>query len=154
MTRGESTVRWISPHALGFDSFRWHIRAYCHTHNDFRDFLFSRISSIVSERQSTMDGLLDTAWNHNVVVKIGPHPLLSDDKKRAVEIDYEMTNGVASIETRAALLFYLLKRLGLLDAIQEQKPPETQHIVLLNRQEVEAALKENDTAYQPTSSSP
>jgi hypothetical protein len=146
MTRGESAVRWLSPHALGFDGFRWHIRAYCHTRSGFRDFLFSRISSITSERQSTTDRSLDTAWNHNVVVKIGPHPLLSDAQRRAVEIDYEMTSGVASIETRVTLLFYLLRRLGLLDAIQEQRPPETQHIVLLNRQEVEAALRENEPA--------
>lgn len=128
--RGRDGGRPPPPRALGFDDFRWHIRVYCHTNNDFRDFLFSRISSIVSERQSTTDGSLDTAWNHNVVVKIGPHPLLSDEKRRAVEIEYEMTSGVASIETRVALLFYLLKRLELLDPIQEQRPPETQLIVL------------------------
>lgn len=151
MTRGEAVVRWIGPHALGFDGFRWHIRAYCHTHNGFRDFLFSRINTIIAERPSTADRSLDTAWNHLVAVKIGPHPLLSDAIRRAVEIDYEMTNGVASIETRAALLFYLLRRLGLLDAIQEQKPPETQHVVLLNRPEVEAALKENELTFQPPS---
>ena len=30
--------RWIAAHAIGFDGFRWHARAWCFSHNDFRDF--------------------------------------------------------------------------------------------------------------------
>ena len=34
--------RWISPHALGNDGLRWHVRAYCHTDDKFTDFILSR----------------------------------------------------------------------------------------------------------------
>jgi hypothetical protein len=40
---------------------------------------------------------------------------------------------------RRALLFYALKRLGL-DVAPGARPPHEQHIVLLNRKEIEAAL--------------
>jgi hypothetical protein len=40
---------------------------------------------------------------------------------------------------RRALLFYTLKRLGL-DVPENTRPPHEQHIVLLNRKEIEAIL--------------
>jgi hypothetical protein len=40
---------------------------------------------------------------------------------------------------RRALLFYALKRLGL-DVAPDARPAHMQHIVLVNRDEVEAAL--------------
>jgi hypothetical protein len=39
---------------------------------------------------------------------------------------------------RRALLFYALRRLGL-DIPETARPPEAQHIVLLNRAEIDAA---------------
>jgi hypothetical protein len=39
---------------------------------------------------------------------------------------------------RRALLFYALKRLGL-DVPPDTRPPHEQHIVLVNREEVDAA---------------
>lgn len=152
MSSDERSTRWISPHALGFDGFRWHIRAYCHNRKAFRDFVFARIASIASERESTTDPMSDKAWQNNVIVKIGPHPKLSDSKRKMVEIDYEMTNGIASIEIRSALLFYLLKRLGLLDTLGEQLPPQKQHVVLLNQDELIPALRENEIKYERASS--
>ncbi|MCB2255597.1 WYL domain-containing protein [Pseudomonas chlororaphis] len=35
--------RVISPHTLVYTGFRWHVRAWCHKREDFRDFLLSRI---------------------------------------------------------------------------------------------------------------
>lgn len=37
-----SRWRWIAPHALGFDGFRWHARAWCFTDRCFKDFLLAR----------------------------------------------------------------------------------------------------------------
>jgi hypothetical protein len=45
--------------------------------------------------------------------------------------------GAASHGVRQALLFYALKRLGL-DVAPGARPPHEQHIVLVNREEVEA----------------
>lgn len=40
--RPEPLWRRISPHAFGSDGFRWHVRAFCHIDNRFKDFLLSR----------------------------------------------------------------------------------------------------------------
>jgi predicted DNA-binding transcriptional regulator YafY len=43
LSRPEPRWRWIVPHAIGFDGFRWHTTAFCLTGCSFKDFLFSRI---------------------------------------------------------------------------------------------------------------
>ena len=58
---------------------------------------------------------------------------------RAIAADYNIRGGSTSLPVRRALLFYALKRLGL-DVPQNARPPHEQHIVLLNRKDVEAAL--------------
>jgi hypothetical protein len=45
----------------------------------------------------------------------------------------------APIKVRRALLFYALKRLGL-DVATDARPPSEQHIVLVNRDEIERAI--------------
>lgn len=37
----EPRWRWIAPHAIGFDGFRWHTRAFCLTDDCFKDFYAS-----------------------------------------------------------------------------------------------------------------
>ena len=38
LSQPEPRWRWIAPHAIGFDGFRWHTRAYCLTDEVFKDF--------------------------------------------------------------------------------------------------------------------
>ena len=56
----------------------------------------------------------------------------------AIAIDYGIRGGSTSIKMRRALLFYALKRLGL-DVPPDARPAHEQHIVPVNRDEVEAA---------------
>jgi len=42
----EPRWRWIAPHAIAFDGFRWHTRAFCLTDKAFKDFLLSRMLEI------------------------------------------------------------------------------------------------------------
>jgi len=44
--------RWIAPHAIAFDGFRWHARAFCLIDECFKDFLLSRILEIRGSRDS------------------------------------------------------------------------------------------------------
>lgn len=134
MTNPEPSWRWVSPHALGFDGFRWHIRAYCHTHNEFRDFLFSRILSINEEELSEIDTSSDRLWHEHITLRIGPNPLLDKNKQKVIELDYEMENGERAIRVRGAHFFYLCKRLGFKDDMDMS--PEKQYIVPLNWEEV------------------
>lgn len=135
MSRPEPSARWIEPHALAFDGFRWHARAFCQNDQVFKDFLLSRIVEIGEQGPVTAEPSADTAWHAEIVLEIGPHPDLSDNQRRAIEMDYGMDGGRAQIAVRGALLFYALKRLGL-DTDLAARRPQDQQIVLLNRDEV------------------
>ena len=74
-----------------------------------------------------------------VTLEIAPHPGLTPAQARAIAIDYGLRHGATRIPVRRALLFYALRRLGL-DAAGLHRPPQEQHIVLLNRDEVAAVL--------------
>ena len=136
MNRPESTRRWITPHALGFDGFRWHIRAYCHEDDKFKDFLLGRVVSIQEEKPHVLDSALDSEWHQHVSLKIGPHPGLSDAQKEIIAHDYGMRDWVATIQVRLALVFYLIWNLRLEEGDVERLP-KSQQIVLLNREEIE-----------------
>ena len=131
MTRPEPSARWIEPHALAFDGFRWHARAFCQNDQVFKDFLLSRIVEIGKRGPVTADQQSDTDWHSEVVLQIGPHPDLSPTQRRAIEMDYGMEDGRSQIPVRRALLFYALKRLGL-DTDPAARRPQDQQIVLLN----------------------
>ncbi|SUZ33873.1 hypothetical protein ROE7235_03648 [Roseibaca ekhonensis] len=135
MSRAEPSARWIEPHALAFDGFRWHARAFCQNDQIFKDFLLSRIVEVGGQGPVTSDPGADDAWQTEVVLEIVPHPDLSDNQRRAIEMDYGMEGGHAQIAVRRALLFYALKRLGL-DTDPAARRPQDQQIILLNRAEV------------------
>ncbi|WP_243375052.1 WYL domain-containing protein [Sandarakinorhabdus cyanobacteriorum] len=135
MSSPDPEWRWIAPHALAFDGFRWHTRSFCEKSNEYRDFVISRI---VETRQSRPAGIIsaaDTAWHEIVELEIGPHPELSANQRRVIELDYGMQDGRTKIPVRRALLYYALKRLGL-DTDPAARPPHDQQIVLLNNEEV------------------
>ena len=135
MSSPEPQWRWIIPHALGFDGFRWHARAFCEQSGQFKDFVLSRIAETKQIRPADPQASNDTAWHELVHLEIGPHPALSDGQRRAIELDYGMTDGQVNIPVRRALLYYALKRLGL-DTDPTARRPQDQQIVLLNADKV------------------
>lgn len=130
--------RWIAPHAIVFDGFRWHARAHCFTDGCFKDFLLARILGIRDSRPSDADSSQDADWHTLVTLEIGPHPGLSDAQQKVVALDYGMREGKASITVRKALLDYTLKRLGL-DADAASRMPADQQIALLNQEVISMA---------------
>jgi len=130
--------RMIAPHALAFDGYRWHARAWCVEHNDFRDFVLSRILSVGPSRSSKADPTNDVEWNTLVHMKITAHPALDAAQKSAIERDFGMKDGVRTIETKAALTFYLERRMNL-DLDDEAVKPERKQIFLANLEEVRQA---------------
>lgn len=147
MSRPEPTARWIEPHALAFDGFRWHARAFCQNDGVFKDFLLSRIVDVGEQGPSTATAEQDEAWNVEVVLKIEPHPELSDTQRRAIEMDYGMIDGRADIVVRKALLFYALKRLGL-DTDPAARRPQDQQIVLSARNSQKTETDDKETSWQ------
>jgi len=147
LSRPEPRWRWIAPHAIGFDGFRWHARAFCLTDQTFKDFLLSRIIEIRSHKPSEVSAEGDTDWNELVVLEIGPHPELSETQQKVIALDYGMRHGRARISVRKALLYYALKRLGL-DTDPAARRPQDQQIVLLNGIELDA--KANAQTFPPS----
>ena len=113
LSRPEPRWRWIAPHAIGFDGFRWHTRAFCLVDQNFKDFLLSRIIETRGTKPSEIGADEDREWNESVVLEIGPHPDLSETQQKVIALDYGMRGGRAHISVRKALLYYALKRLGL-----------------------------------------
>lgn len=132
--------RQMTPHALGFDGFRWHARAYCHLDERFKDFLLPRILEVGRFGEAGADGSTDHLWNDRFDVEIGPHPKLTPSQQRIVAIDFGMENNRLVLNVRYAMLFYVLKRLGLLDDARARSP-RTQHIVALNYEATQNALR-------------
>jgi hypothetical protein len=141
MSAPEPKERWLAPHALGFDGARWHARAWCFKREAFRDFVLSRIITIDDTRPSQIQPADDVGWQREVTLRIGPHPALKDGKRRAVELDFGMLEGVFEVTTRVCLAYYCMRQFGI-DRHPTEVKPERQQIVLVNRDEVEAAMTE------------
>lgn len=127
-------TRVIHPHTVVFSGYRWHVRGWCEKNREYRDFVLSRIGD--SARVLTpadRDARQDHAWQTVITVRLAPAPRLDRAQQALIATDYGMENGELALPTRAALVGYLLQWLGLEQT--RPGPPETQHIVLLNRDE-------------------
>lgn len=137
--RPEPSARVLSPHALGHDGFRWHVRAFCHLRRGYRDFLLARILSASSSPEEWHSGQDDSDWHTSLTLVLAPHPKLSKASQKVIELDYGMTGGQVGIACRKALAFYVLRHLGLDE--EHELRPEVQQVVLKNKKEVRKQLQ-------------
>lgn len=135
MTSFDESSRLLSPHALGNDGFRWHMRAFCHKRQRFSDFVLARILRIDGFEPSQIDTSQDTHWHTVLFLVLAPHPDLPPAKKRILELDYGMENGEVKLPCRQAFLYYTLRRLGM--HTKEAPDPLAQQITLKNRDEIQ-----------------
>jgi len=133
MSRTEPKKRFISPHAIVFDGIRWHVRGYCHERNEFRDFVFARITEVAldSSGLTGTSGNGDQAWNSFVELTLAVAPHLSEGQKRAVEVDYGMEGGLLTLRVREALLLYFYQQLPLFEPVGKARYNQ---IILQNRE--------------------
>lgn len=135
MTSLNESIRLLSPHALGYDGFRWHVRAFCHKRQRFSDFVLARILRIDGIEPSQVDFSQDTHWHTVLTLILAPHPDLPAAKKRVLELDYGMEDGQVKLPCRQAFLYYTLRRLGL--HTKEAPDPLAQQIALKNRDDIQ-----------------
>ena len=143
MRRPAATARWIAPHALASDGLRWHVRAWCHEHADFRDFVLSRVQRVVDARESTVDSAADEGWHTRIDVVIRPRAGLSEGQRSAIEADFGMKQGRLVLNCRKALSFYVLRQLQLdrqPDASIAEQPLELENRAELSKR-IAAARK-------------
>ena len=141
----EPLWRWISPHALGNDGLRWHVRAFCHMEQGFKDFLLSRCLAADGEQDGGIPASRDNSWNEFFSVILVPNPLLSANQQAIIAQDYCMTGGQIAIPIRKSLLYYFRKRLRLDVAHAIDNVRETP-VVVANRDAFEAALADADSS--------
>jgi hypothetical protein len=141
MSSPEPKWRWLAPHTLGFDGYRWHTRAWCHTRKAFLDFVLARILEIGETRPDDVGPARDVGWQRQVTLRLAPHPSLKGGTRRAVELDFGMVNGAIEVTMRVCMAYYVLRQFGL-EIDNTKAKAERFQLVLKNREEVQAALKE------------
>lgn len=136
--------RRLEPHALVFDGFRWHARARDAEAQDparFKDFVLGRLSEVALEGPATGGGATaDASWQRLVCLTLEPHKDLTQAQRAAILLDYGMDphTGTLTLTVREATLWYVRRRLGLVQGHQE-RPAAEQHIVLRHEAPVQQA---------------
>lgn len=114
--------REIVPFALVNDGLRWHVRAFDRKSAEFRDFVFTRMSSssVIEDKPVEKHELSfeDHQWNRIVELELVPHP--AREHSAIIEHDYGMINGMLQIKLRAALAGYFLRQ-WLVDCSSEHR---------------------------------
>lgn len=103
--------RQIVPHSIADSGLRWHVRAFDRKHNEFRDFVINRISSLdpckADRILSHEEQAADNEWNTIVELELQPHPRLGNIAPM-IEFEYQMVSGILKKRVRQALAGYLL----------------------------------------------
>lgn len=135
-------TRLIAPHTLIYTGMRWHVRAYCEKNREYRDFVLSRLRGQPEFERKTENVIADDEdWNTTVAVIIEPDSRLKPEQKAIIEADYGMVDGVLLIQTRRALVKYVLQRFQI-DPKKLDPKASAQQIVVRNLDELKPWLYE------------
>lgn len=138
-----NTTRTIAAHHYVSDGYRWHIRAYDFSIEEFRDFVLGRITNVakvaVAESHKThkWEQEHDKDWTEEIELILTPHSGLTENQRTAIEADYCMEEGQALLKVRKANLFYITARMQLLE---ESPNPVIQQVVLINKDEIKKIM--------------
>lgn len=138
IARDEPQERYISPHAFGYDGVRWHVRAYCHLREGFRDFVLGRVLSPSAPLASDIDPSHDHEWHTFIDLILKPDDSLTLKQREGVEIDYGMKNGSVTVPCRQAMLFYTLRTLNFEPNGSPRK--DEKQVVIANLGEIKSLL--------------
>ncbi|EJB8391766.1 WYL domain-containing protein [Pseudomonas aeruginosa] len=140
-TTPSGETRLIAPHTLIYTGIRWHVRAYCEKNRDYRDFVLSRFRGVpeLMDDQSEQTREDDLGWNTLVPVIIEPDSRLKPEQRSIIEADYGMQDGQLVIETRGALVQYVLQRYQI-DPTKLHAKATAQQIVAANLDELQPWL--------------
>lgn len=143
MRRPVTARRWVSPHAIAFDGFRWHSRAWCHENKYFKDFVLARIQDICGSRPTEIDPAGDARWHSYTTVVLRANGSLTPGQRKAVETEFGMDRGELRVRLRECLVHYFIRQLSL---DQDAHPPvPVQMLEWVNALELKPLIQE---AYQ------
>ncbi|MCO3035827.1 WYL domain-containing protein, partial [Pseudomonas aeruginosa] len=140
-TTPDAETRLIAPHTLIYTGMRWHVRAYCEKNRDYRDFVLSRFRGVPELMDDGTEHTRehDQGWGTEVQVIIAPDSRLKPEQQAIIETDYGMRDGRLIIETRGALVQYVLQRYQI-DTTKVHTKPTAQQIVVVNLDELQGWL--------------
>jgi len=140
LTSPKPELRTLEPHTLVFTGSRWHTRAFCGRNKEFRDFVLTRFrGKLTILGDASASKAQDHYWQHKVKVKIIPDTRLDAWQRKIIAQDYGMIRNSLIIETRAALVTYLLQQYKI-DPNKIEARPEAQQLMIANLSEVEKWL--------------
>lgn len=140
MSSAVEEERILVPHTLVCTPLRWHVRAYCEKHKDYRDFVLSRFRGTPDfNGESEFTAEQDTEWNTQVTIRLQPDPRLSLAQQQIIAHDYGMTNQQLEITTKAPLVGYMLQAFNI-DHRKLEISPTAQQIVIGNYEEIKGYL--------------
>lgn len=126
-------TRCLCPHSIVYEGMRWHVRAYCHLREEFRDFVISRFLTIEETDKEFVPAKNDHEWNNILNLVFIPNPDLSPAHKHVVELEYGMKNGKTKMSCREALFFYVLRKFGI---SRDKKNTDIVQIILENHNDL------------------
>jgi predicted DNA-binding transcriptional regulator YafY len=126
---------------VGTDGLRWHVRAFCHIDDKYKDFIISRCSETRAAEVPRKQIPSDWLWNETTVVELMPNPRLSPSQRQVIALDFGMESEQVAITIRKAMLYYFWKRLRL-DVAETSDNPSENPVVIKNKDVFEAALSE------------
>lgn len=131
MTSGENE-REIVPFAIMTNRVRWHVRAYDRKNRDFLDFVLRRIVEATVLEDGVVDSherpAADKQWTRIIKLELVPHPNLK--RPEVVELDYDMLDGVLTVDVRAANVGYIMKLWGVDCSPDHSLPSDVFHLWL------------------------
>jgi predicted DNA-binding transcriptional regulator YafY len=141
LTTPDGETRLIAPHTLVYTGMRWHVRAYCEKNRDYRDFVLSRFRGTPELMDDPTDHgrESDPGWSTSLPVIIEPDSRLKPEQRTIIEADYGMQDGRLVIETRGALVQYVLQRYQI-DPTKVHAKATAQQIVVTNLDELQPWL--------------
>lgn len=117
--------RILSPHSIVHAGRRWHVRAYCESNNEFRDYSLGRISQAkLLEQPSQFLKQDDTEWLTEVPVKLIAHPDLTHEQQSLIGFEYFDNTSARTTTCRGPLVKYLIQDVRAAIDVKNQKPPE------------------------------
>jgi predicted DNA-binding transcriptional regulator YafY len=119
--------RTLYPHSIVRAPRRWHIRAWCETRKDFRDFNLGRIMNAEKvDQPAPVQRDDDKAWNTFVSFDVVPHPALSEQQRTMIADEYFPGASARKLKMRRCLIGYVIQDLNIATEITTQLPPQFQ----------------------------
>lgn len=136
LSNPENDGRIFHPHTFVNTGARWHVRGFCEKSQGYRDLVLSRFR----ENTELLDGIYisnkqDLAWQSHIDITLQPDPRLTQQQKDVLAHDYELTDGLLVIKTRAALANYLLQEMQIKTKMLDGTP-EAQQWILVNKGDI------------------